>query len=370
MSAARDRSCRAREGCVIRRGGRHARISTPHAGAPIVKLVKLSALAGGVGLLALLVSGVDLAEVWAHGLRFGLVGIAAVLTIYAIAFALDTLAWQLALIEAPLDLRWWYRIWKIRLVGELLNRLVPAGGVGGEPVKALMLKRFYGFGYREGTASLILGKTTDMMSLVLFMATAYVLVLASDALPGVSTTVVGAGLAAFGVAIALFYLMQRHRLSSLLGDWLNGPRPSRWLRLDGLLHHVRDVDDRLSHFYTNRRRRFLACLALGFLNWALGALEVYVVLSLLGYPVSLQEAWIIEGVTQLVRNGTFFIPASVGTQDGALLLLVGAVTGSPELGLTVALVRRARELVWFALGALVGWRYISAPVHAGHGEPA
>jgi len=330
-----------------------------------VKLLKFVTFAAGLGLLALVVWNVDLTDVWAHAMRLGAFGAAVVLALYAAAFSLDTLAWQLALVEAPLDLRWWYRIWKIRLVGELLNGLIPAGGVGGEPVKAVMLKRYYGFGYREGAASLILGKTTDMISLVLFVAFAFVLVLLSEALPGVSIAVVGTGLGIFGLAIALFYLVQRHRLSSRIGAWCNGAQSRRWLRLDALLHQVRDVDDRLFHFYTRRRRRFLACLALGLLNWSLGALEVYVVLAFLGRPVSLAEAWIIEGVTQLVRNATFFIPGRIGSQEGAFLLLVGAVTGSAELGLAVALVRRARELVWFALGALVGWRYAGAPAHGG-----
>lgn len=334
-----------------------------------MRLAKLATLAAGIGLLVLVVVNVDLAQVWGYAASFGFLGMAAIMAIYAAAFAFDTLAWQLALVEAPLDLRWWCRIWKVRLVGELLNNLTPVGGLGGEPVKAVMLKRYYGLGYREGAASLILGKTTDMISLVLFMGSAFVLVLISNTLPGVSRALVGLGLGTFGLAIALFYLVQRHRLSSLIGIWLNGRRPGRWLRIDDVLHHIRDVDDRLMHFYTKRRQRFLACLVLGLLNWSLGALEIYVVLVLLGHPVSLTDAWVIEGLTQLVRNATFFIPGSIGTLEGAFLVLVGAATGSPELGLTVALVRRARELAWLALGALVGWHYAGAAVHTGDAEP-
>ena len=29
----------------------------------------------------------------------------------------------------------------------------PAGGMGGEPIKAVLLKKYYGIGSREGTAS-------------------------------------------------------------------------------------------------------------------------------------------------------------------------------------------------------------------------
>ena len=58
----------------------------------------------------------------------------------------------------------------------------------------------------------------------------------------------------------------------------------------------------------------------------------------------------------MVRTGAFFIPAAIGVQEGAFLLVCGAVTGSPPVGLAVSVVRRIREIIWiiwgFALGAL------------------
>ncbi len=39
------------------------------------------------------------------------------------------------------------------------------------------------------------------------------------------------------------------------------------------------------------------------------------------------------------------------------MLIAGAITGQPALGLAVALVRRAREIVWILAGFALGWRY-------------
>ena len=52
--------------------------------------------------------------------------------------------------------------------------------------------------------------------------------------------------------------------------------------------------------------------------------------------MSFVDAWIIEAVAQLVRTGTFFIPASIGAQEGAFMLVCAAMTGSPALGVAVA----------------------------------
>ena len=68
--------------------------------------------------------------------------------------------------------------------------------------------------------------------------------------------------------------------------------------------------------------------------------------------VSWPDALVIEATVQLIRTAAFFIPAGIGVQEGALMLACGAITGSPNVGIAAALVRRFRELVW--IGASLG----------------
>ena len=51
------------------------------------------------------------------------------------------------------ELRWVYRLWKVRMVGEALNFVLPAASMGGEPVKVVLLKSSHGIGYHEGASS-------------------------------------------------------------------------------------------------------------------------------------------------------------------------------------------------------------------------
>ena len=66
------------------------------------------------------------------------------------------------------------------------------------------------------------------------------------------------------------------------------------------------------------------------------------------------DAWILESLVQLVRAGTFFIPANIGAQEGVYVFVVGALTGNASAGLAAALIRRCRELVWIAAGLAIG----------------
>ena len=89
----------------------------------------------------------------------------------------------MTLVSVPLDGRWLYRAWKVRMVGEVFNSVVPAAGMGGEPVKAVLLKKYYGVGYRQATASLILAKTINTIALVIFLTVGFALMLSSALVP-------------------------------------------------------------------------------------------------------------------------------------------------------------------------------------------
>ena len=53
-----------------------------------------------------------------------------------------------------------------------------------------------------------------------------------------------------------------------------------------------------------------------------------------------------------IKGGTFFIPGSLGTQEAGNVLLLNAFGYSDVTGITFALLRRFRELVWIGIGLL------------------
>ena len=194
-----------------------------------------------------------------------------------------------------------------------------------------------------------------MMALRIILPAGFLLMLDQAWLSTTYKTRAGLGLALMALGIGLFFLIQRLKVSSLTGRWVLRSRLSA--RIERILGHIHDMEERLIRFYSHHRGRFAAALGLTLASWLLGTVELYVTLWLLGNPVSFTDAWIIEAVAQLVRAATFVIPASIGAQEGAFVLIAGAITGQPALGLAVALVRRAREMVWILAGFALGWRY-------------
>jgi hypothetical protein len=67
----------------------------------------------------------------------------------------------------------------------------------------------------------------------------------------------------------------------------------------------------------------------------------------------------VEALTQAVRHASFLIPAGLGVQEAAVLLF-GYLAGiNGDLALSLALVKRMREIL-FGVPALLSWQWLVA----------
>ena len=64
---------------------------------------------------------------------------------------------------------------------------------------------------------------------------------------------------------------------------------------------------------------------------------------------------VIESLLYAIRTVAFAIPNAVGVQEGAYILVGGAFGLTPEMGLALSLLKRARDLV-IGLPALGAWQ--------------
>ena len=174
----------------------------------------------GLGLLTFIIAEIDLAETWRLLSGVG-IGIFLILFIYFLAFLIDTFTWQLTIKSVPLSPLWIYRFFQMRLAGEAFNNITPLAGMGGEVVKAVLLKKYYGIAYGDGVASLILAKTINVLALILFLAIGFWFVLGSPDLSPNYKSVAGAGLGALAVGVGLFFLFQRAKMVSLIGQFFS-----------------------------------------------------------------------------------------------------------------------------------------------------
>jgi putative membrane protein len=110
-------------------------------------------------------------------------------------------------------------------------------------------------------------------------------------------------------------------------------------------------------------------VALHVLGWGLGAGEAWLALNLLGAHISVAQAVVIDGVFVAFRMFAFAVPAAIGVQEGAFVVLCGLFGVGAPTALAFSLVRRARDLVVGA-PAVLAWQLLERDRRAQRRAPA
>ncbi len=316
-----------------------------------MRIFKLLTLIGGVAIFAWILSHADMASVAGVMGRLGIMGAGAVLVTFGVAMASDVIGWALMFRSVPLSGIWTLRLWLVQMVGEAFNLLTPFGAFGGEPFKALLLNRHYDISYQESTATLILIQTVNSLAQVPFVILGTILMLNADILPAPIEQAILITTIVISLFMVLVYIALHGRLLAKLPAKMENSESGA--RLARAIAFLTDLEERIFHFVRNTPGRSAAALGFAFLSWVLGAVEIYFVFWFLDAPITFADAWIVETAIVLVRSITFFVPGHIGVQDGALMAVVAALTGSNETGVAMALIRRGRELFWAGIGLLI-----------------
>ena len=302
-----------------------------------------------VGLIALV--GI----VWHIGLepildavsQIGLFPLIIILLPMILVYGLEAWGWRLTLGTFASRVGF-LRLWAIRMAGETVNVTTPAAYVGGEPLKAYLLKR-YGVPMVEGMASVITAKTTMTLAQVLFILMG--LGLAFWIMDAAShywmAMLVSLGLLAFGVG--LFVMFQRYGLGTGCLTLLRACG-IRLAFLEKREAQLQDMDATIRRFYSENRSTFYVALGTFFLAWFCETLEVYAILYYLDVTVDVWTSISIAALTVFIKGGTFFIPGSLGAQEGGYTLLLMSFGYTEVTGITFALIRRLREILWIVIG--------------------
>jgi glycosyltransferase 2 family protein len=276
-------------------------------------------------------------------------GLAAVVFIRASIVALNGTAWAYLLggvMAVPthvcLLLRW---------IREAINVVLPVANVGGEIVGARLLT-FWRVPGGIATASVLADLLLQASAQAVFALVGGALLMQ---LIGIwpAGAELGAGLGLAVLALGGFYAAQRYGGARLL-DRALAALAARWPSI-GPTTDFR-LQEGLELIWRNWRR-VLATAAMHMAGWLIGTLEILIALKLMGHPGGVQEAIIIESLTNAIRGAAFAIPGGFGVQEGGLVLL-GHLMGLPaETALALSLVKRVPD---FALGlpGLLAWHWL------------
>lgn len=307
-----------------------------------MKSFRLVLFAAGIAVLVWLVAHVGTAEILASITRVTWWQFALICAVHGLAVCADTLGWRYAFARTRVPFG---TLLAARTAGEAINLVTALASVGGEAVKAWMVRRQVP--YEESVPSVIVSKTAGTACQAIFLVLGLI---AAFAMVSWTSTIMVTMLWLLLVevlAIAAFVAVQ---LSGLVG------RAGRLLRLLGLGRadlSVGRLDEKLRGYYREERMRFLASVGWHCIGSALGVLETLIIMRSIGLAASAPVALLVDSLGAGIRFATFLVPASVGALESGNAAAFGALGLGAGAGLVFSLVRRARQVVWIGLGVCV-----------------
>jgi glycosyltransferase 2 family protein len=225
-----------------------------------------------------------------------------------------------------------------RLVRDAVAELLPFSQVGGFAAGVRLLS-LTGIPARAGTLSLFADLLMEFFSKSLYAVAGLALVAwlrpGSPLPPYLVLTLA----LLVGISLLLFFL--RGLLLRLVPRFIR-----RWgmsgSKLRGLRHFL--VPERLA-----------PSGILHTICWALGGIEALVTLRLMGIPVTVVEALAIDSLAMSLRTFGFWVPAALGVQEAAYVLVCALFGLSADVAIALSLVRRARDILLGLIG-LTTWQ--------------
>ena len=314
------------------------------------KGLRLAVLAAGVGGALLFVWSIRAAG--PAGVLDGLSRVgwwfAVIWSLGGIRYLVRAIAWRLCLDDPrrlPLG-----AAFSASVIGDALGNVTPFGALVSEPAKVSLVHR------RLGAGTTISAVTIENLSyaasvVILLVCGTSALLLSFD----VGIALRRAADLTLGVAIGfalltIVVLVRRVRIASALLAALE-----RWPLLHTAIGNrradVTGIEDQVFGFTSRHPGRLPPLLALEAAYHAAGMLEIWLTLALVtGGSIGFVTAFVLEFVNRTITIAFQFVPMWLGVDEAGTGVVTTALHLGASAGVGLALVRKARVLVWTALG--------------------
>ena len=301
----------------------------------------------GLGLFAYVVWRAGVWSLWGELSKLGY-GALVILVLSGLRFAVRALAWTLCF-ERPHRLGFPQAL-RAYLAGDAVGNVIPLGIVVSEPTKVYFVRDRVPL--LAGLSAIAVENIFYSLSVILFLLSGAAALLLSFPLTRALRWVSAGIIAGASVVFILGFLALRAewRVLSRVAERLAARGVGR-RSLGPRAETMRALEDRVYGFYARNRARFLPILLLELSFHLAGVAEAYVTLYFIaGEPPRLMTAFVLESVNRVINVVFKFVPMRVGVDEAGTGLVAGALRLGGTAGVALAIVRKARMLVWTGVG--------------------
>jgi hypothetical protein len=309
-------------------------------------ILTIAAALGGSLLFAWAVRRAGTAEIL-DGIRRVGWGLIPILALGGVRFAIRAEAWRFC---APPGHRLPFRqAFSSFLAGDAIGNITPLGLIASEPAKVFLTRRH--LDTRDSISSLAVDNLIYAASVIAMITGSGAVMLATVPLPFEWQEWVAVAIAALlFVVIGVTWVVRRG------GGASSGP-PSGWLP------RIAQLRNTVMEFSAGHPLRLSRAFALDMLFHAVAVFEAWLTLRwLLGSASpTFTQALIFEALSRVMKVAFKFVPFRVGVDEASSGALAPLLAVNPVTGVSLAIVRKVRDLFWAGIGvALIAVHHVRA----------
>ncbi|WP_395666562.1 lysylphosphatidylglycerol synthase domain-containing protein [Methylocella sp.] len=308
-------------------------------------ILGLLGIAIGGGAIIALAAWAGIAAIGAE-LRHAAWAVAPAVALMLVQLWLSAIAWRISVGERVPRLS---RYFRIRLIREAVNNMLPVAQLGGNLVGIRMLAQ-------RGVPGPVAGAGTTL-DITVEVVTQFLFTLMGFA--ALATTEAGAGqpwvmwsLAIMAAGVAAFIAAQRAGLLRIVEALI---RPLQRVFPGVTVESVRGLHAELMRLHRDRKALAVAG-ALHLVAWLLGVVETWIALWAMGVDAGWQAALVIESLGMAARSAGFAVPGALGVQEVGFVVVCGLFGIEADQAIALSMVKRARELA-VGVAGLVMWQW-------------
>ena len=264
----------------------------------------------------------------------------------------DAMTWVILSKNPKLSLLWSLIIvW----ISQATGKFFPTGNITGEFVRIyLAVKKGLSTAEATSTVFIDLVIATFSLFLIAIMSFIYFLFGSNDDLLIKHVIYLSLSLLLIFISCVIFYFFISKRIlklfikkiPSFFAYKIPPQKISSIIRIDRALYQA-----------IKKKAILIKALIFRILGWLGGAFEIYVFLWVIGYDPNIIDVIVIESFSGIIRAVAFFIPAGIGVQELAFIIVGDFVGLNSETSFSIALGRRVREIL-VGLPAITSWFFL------------
>ncbi|MCP3684873.1 MAG: flippase-like domain-containing protein [bacterium] len=238
-----------------------------------------------------------------------------------------------------------------KIMGYTISYLTPMARIGGEPLRAYMLKKHHGIRMTKGLPSILLDKSIETTVHILIGGLILIsIIFISDW--SNEFKLFFAGILIFLILLfSLFYyrLLKKRGVFSTLFSIIS--KLTNFRLFKRLLIKLSKIDAALSEFMCTGRKCLYQVILLTCVQWVLFFVEIKFALFAIGYDASLLQVFAV--VVSVTLAGMLPVPAALGVLEASQFSVFKLLGQNPHLGVVLSLVVRFRDSIWILSGLVL-----------------